>query len=309
LASSIKKFLIHRRETSLFEALSKTIHHLIFKTINLTAAVMPFNEIGDKLVAFFDFYFAHKRMPKPGALNFNDFLYKLKIGGEIVEPLRVFVTDKEYLKYFVRACVGDKYNVRTIAIIRKATDVEQCQFPPSCCIKPTHASGHVIFRRNAEDVPYDQIKSWFKINYYKRGREANYKYLTPKIIVEPIVFDNVNNEDYKIFCYNGIPKIIQVDVDRYSNHTRKYFDAKWNVLPFSMIYPKAGKFVPPPANLDEMLNVAAKLSELFSFIRIDLYTDGKEIFVGEITNCHENARANFIPPSSEHEISKLIFSN
>ena len=35
-----------------------------------------------------------------------------------------------------------------------------------------------------------------------------------------------------------------------------------------------------------MLEAAAKLAKGFSFIRVDLYTNGTDFKVGEITNCH-----------------------
>jgi hypothetical protein len=56
-----------------------------------------------------------------------------------------------------------------------------------------------------------------------------------------------------------------------------------------------------------MLTVASKLSEGFGFIRIDLYSDGKEVLVGEITNCDNGAGSGFKPKSAENLISKIIF--
>ena len=43
------------------------------------------------------------------------------------------------------------------------------------------------------------IKRWFSSNYYNRSREANYKLLKPKIIVEELLFNDENIKDYKFF--------------------------------------------------------------------------------------------------------------
>ena len=40
-----------------------------------------------------------------------------------------------------------------------------------------------------------------------------------------------------------------------------------------------------------------------------IYTNGNEIFLGEMTNFPENLRGNFIPKNSEKQISKLFFKN
>ena len=139
------------------------------------------------------------------------------------------------------------------------------------------------------------------------GRERNYRRLKPKVIVEPLIFNSTNVEDFKFFCFNGEPKIIQVDVDRYINHTRKYFDAGWNELDFSIIYPRSTAAFDRPYCLSEMLAVARKLSAGFSFVRVDLYSDGRQILVGEITNCSENAGGYFVPASAEASASALMF--
>jgi hypothetical protein len=268
---------------------------------------LPHNRLGDRVFSYVRFATFQKRLPR-NALIYNDVIYRIKTSHEILDPLRVFVTDKEFVKLFIKAVVGDRYNIPTTAVLRSVDEVDGFQFPPVCCIKPTHASGRVIFRRDCEPIDREKIKSWFGVNYYLSGREANYKHLVPKIIVEPLVFGRTNVEDYKIFCVDGVPKLIQVDVDRHIEHKRKYFDAHWNEQPFSIKYPRTDKAVPKPPNLDEMLEVAAKLSEYFWFVRVDLYSDGRQLFVGEITHCPDNAGGVFHPPAAEAMVSHYLFS-
>lgn len=238
----------------------------------------------------------------------NDVLYRIKTGDEILDPLRVFVTDKELVKIYVKAVVGDGYNVPTVDVIRSAGDVDGYDFPADCCIKPTHASGRVILRRGGAPVDTKRIRSWFGLNYYLVDREANYKTLKPKVIVEPLVFENANIEDYKFFCFNGVPRFIQVDIDRYVDHKRKFFDTDWNDLGFSITYPRSEAPLERPGNLAEMLEVASKLSSAFSLVRVDLYSDGERMLVGEITNCSDSARGRFIPSTAEKDISDLLFN-
>lgn len=271
-------------------------------------SAIPENRFGDKVFSYINFAIRHRRLPTQ-KLIFNDVLYQIKTTGEILNPLRVFVSDKEFVKLYVKALVGDQYNVPTIAVLESIDQVDSFDFPDACCIKPTHASGAVILRKNGEDIDLNKIKDWFSINYYRIGREANYKSLKPKVIIEPIIFGGSNLEDYKFFCFNGEPKFIQVDIDRYTNHTRKFFDTSWDELDFSILHPKSSKNMPQPKNFDEMLSVARVLSKHFSMIRVDLYSDGNQIYVGELTNTHGNAGENFIPRGSEVEASKLLFGS
>jgi hypothetical protein len=267
---------------------------------------LPDTLAGDRLYHRLLFLRKHGRLPRRAPL-WNDMWFHVKATDEILDPLRVFVSDKEHVKHFVTAVVGDRYNVPTLAVLRSPEEVDDYDFPSDCCMKPTQASSHVILRRGGEPVDRERIKRWFELNYYRVGRERNYRRLRPKVIVEPLIFGDTNVEDYKIFCFNGEPRMIQVDIDRYIDHTRKYFDTQWNELDFSIIYPRASAPVPRPANLPEMLEVARRLSAQFSFVRVDLYSDGRETLVGEITNCSENAGGYFVPPAAERRASELMF--
>jgi hypothetical protein len=280
--------------------------YLLRLAYTLAKLIVPRNSRGDQFIGFINFVIRHKRLPT-NKLIFNDVLYQIKTTSEIYNPLRSFISDKEFVKVYVKAIVGDQYNVPTIDVIRSEDEVDSYIFPENCCIKPTQASGRVILRKNASSLDKAEIRSWFHINHYNAGREANYKHLLPKIIIEPLIFNNSNVEDYKFFCYQGKPKLIQVDIDRYIHHTRKFFDLNWKELDFSIIYPKSNKPLLKPKNLDEMLFVAGELSKAFTMIRVDLYSDGKIIFVGELTNVSENAEGKFIPKSAELEVSGTFF--
>src|SRR5262245_54324656 len=267
---------------------------------------LPYTRFFDNLYHRLLFLKKHHRFPKDQLL-WNDVWFRIKTSDEIENPLCVFVSDKENVKDYVRQVVGDEFNVPTLAVLRSPAEVDAFDFPAECCIKPTQASAQVILRRGGAPVDRERIKRWFAINYYDVGRERNYRRLKPKVIVEPLIFGDTNVEDFKIFCFNGEPRIIQVDVDRYIDHTRKYFDTGWNELDFSIIYPRAAGAFARPANLDVMLDVARRLSAQFSFVRIDLYSDDHQVLVGEITNCSENAGGFFVPSSAEQAASRLMF--
>ena|SRR5688572_28776418 len=286
---------------------SPVLYRLLDKALPGLKRYLPHNRFGDNLFHRVVFLRKHHRLPSRRLL-WNDVWYRVKTSREIREPLRVFVSDKEHVKAYVRDTVGDQYNVPTFAVLRSESEVDSYDFPPSCCIKPTHASAQVMFRVEGAPIDRERIKKWFSINYYLAGRERNYRTLEPKVIVEPLIFGRTHVDDYKIFCWRGEPKLIQLDIDRHTNHTRKILDTEWNEQDFSIIYPRSTSAAAKPTTLAEMLSVARTLSAPFSFVRIDLYTDNRQVLVGEITNCSENAGGLFLPRSAEHKASALMFN-
>jgi len=246
-------------------------------------------------------------MPRKPFRSLIDTLFHIKASKECLKPARQLVSDKEFSKRYVTETVGQEYNVPTIAVFRTVQEALDYDYPVRCVIKPTHMSAEIILRKQGEEIDYGKIAGWFGVDYYNLTRERNYKELTPKVIVEPFVFDNDMPDDYRIFCLNGVPKFIFFDENKEGiDNFRSVLDVNWQQLPFSL---KCAQRTPPerPGCLEQMLEVATQLSTPFNLIRVDFYTDGKTFHVGELTNCHSAAMQTFVPPDSETFANKYIF--
>jgi hypothetical protein len=277
------------------------------RAIQASVRSLPKNSVGDKLFALISFARNHRRLPGRKPL-INDVLFLMKTSPEIMRPERAFVSDKEFLKIFVSGTIGDRYNVPTLAILRNAEEVDAFDFPESCCIKPTHASGLVCFRRAGEAIDKAEIKRWLTINYYDTDREPNYKRLQPKIIVEPLVWGIPDPIDYKLFCYRGKVRLVQVHLGRFSEHRSCFYDRDWNLQDYSLCYPRHPAGTERPQNFSEMIEVAEMLGAHFNLIRVDLYSNGSQILVGELTNCVAAGNGNFYPRHGEVLASQTLFA-
>jgi hypothetical protein len=274
----------------------------LFKVSDLLPKTRTF-DYGFALVQFLQ---AHRRLPRMSGGGLNDALFHIKTSNEMLDPLRAFVSDKAGVKQYVSAKVGDAHNVPTIAVLQSYEETREFPYPTDCVIKPTHMSGEVIFRRAGSAVNLEKVRSWFDKNFYCVTREVNYRYLRPRVIVEPYIFGRESVEDYKVFCVHGESFIVQVDFDRHTHHTQNLYTTDWEMLPFAMSSP-IGSGRSKPGNLNELIAIAAKLSEEFNLVRIDLYTDEQTILVGEITNCHQAGRGRFVPAEGEEIMSRILF--
>ena len=160
----------------------KNIMHTLFR---LFLMLIPRNRTGDRLVAYIDFLRFHRRLPNKNFLN--DYLFRIKTSDEILNVLRQYTSDKEFVKYYISSTIGDGFNIKTKKILRTIEDIENFEFSIGDVVKPTAASGAVMFIDSTE-INRKEIASWLDLNFYSRTREANYKYLKPKIIVEESAF-------------------------------------------------------------------------------------------------------------------------
>lgn len=277
--------------------------------------LLPKNEFGDWLFAVALFRHWHGRWPKRSGGTINDALFRLKTSADITNPLRVYVSDKEHVKDYVRARLGDEFNVATIACLKSWASVKRFDFPSRCVIKPTHLSGAVVMRKRGEALDLLALKKWFKANFYDHTRERNYRTLVPKIIVEPFVFDSEMPTHHKIYCYRGEPRMILTRVRAAAEGLRTFFDDRWNPQPIHYVDDKTDAVQQQPPNGDLLLHVARVLSNEFAFskrsslIRVDLYSDGNQVKVGELTNCPCGAGIMYDSPESELRATRLLFGD
>ena len=226
------------------------------------------------------------------------------------EPLRRYVTDKEHVKNYVAGVVGVEYTLETYAVLRNNQEVDGFVFERvPCVIKPTHMSGQVVICVDPDTrVDRALLKRWLKTDYYRRTREANYRHLARKVIVEEFFSQDGRTvpQDYKIFCFHGCPRLIQVDSGRFRHHTRNFYDLVWNRLPFTIAYPAGDEDDAKPRHLDEMIEVARRLAEPFPSIRVDLYVDDQSMKVGELTNCHGGGTEVIEPAVAESWLGDLF---
>lgn len=274
--------------------------------ISLVRSILPCNNLGDKVYAFLCFIYFHKRLPDKNSNNLIDILYRVKIDGTLEEPLRKFISDKYYLKLYANAVLGEGFTVPTIALLDSKEQVESFCSEMECIVKPAHSSGDVIFLEKNKRIDFDAVSGWLNDDYYYFSREKNYKGLKRRIIVEPVLYGNRNINDYKFFFYNGKFLFVQIDVDRFGDHKRSFYSKDFEYLGFSTKYPLSPE-QNMPENFNKMLVCAEKLAANFdSLIRIDLYTNGDDIRVGEITNCHGSGFESVVPDKKEIIIDEYL---
>lgn len=198
------------------------------------------------------------------------------------------LVDKVRIREYVADKVGIKYLNEIYGVWEHAEDIDFDALPERFVLKANHGSGWNIIcpdktRLDLSDTR-KKLNRWIGRNYYDYTKEWAYKNVPPRILCERYLSstEEITPHDYKISCFNGIPRYIQVDVDRYGNHRRSYYTTDWRLMPIT----GGKKLADPlkrPKNLEEMIRISGVLSKGFPFARIDLYNIDGEIIFGEFT--------------------------
>lgn len=98
---------------------------------------------------------------------------------------------------------------------------------------------------------------------------------------------------------------IQTIFDRGFETKEDWYDTNWNLLDVYYFSP-IKKNVKKPEVLEELLNVAAKLSQDFPYVRVDLYISNNQIYFGELTFRPYGGFMKFVPESFDLEMGNLL---
>ena len=245
--------------------------------------------LDDRTFIRWEFFFALGKFPNlDEPQTFNEKLQWLKLND--IHPEYQSMVDKFEAKEYVRKIIGEQYVIPTYGLWYSFDEIPFNNLPSKFVLKTTHDSGGIVIC--TDKSKFDREKAKNKIeksltrNFFYEHREYPYKYIKPRIIAEKYMEDESGWQlkDYKIFCFNGNPKFIEVDYDRYLNHKLNVYDLNWNLIDFYMTSPNdKNVIINRPEMLDRMLDFAHKLSEGKTFVRVDFYSINSSIYFGELT--------------------------
>ena len=253
-----------------------------------------------------------KRLRLKNPTTFNEKMQWLKLYNR--KPIYTLMVDKYEVKKYVADLIGEEYVIPTLGIWDRFDDIDFDSLPDQFVLKTTHDSGGVIVCKNKSELDMSAARAKLEQslgrNYYCHGREWPYKDVKPRIMAEKYMQDRnfeVLNV-YKIFNFNGVPKLIQsIQGDKTAAETIDYFDTEWNLLDLKQNYPNSENPLPKPDTLDEMLELARKLSSgVAPFIRTDFYEVNGRVYFSEFTFFSDSGTAKFSPPEWDERLGSWI---
>lgn len=253
-----------------------------------------------------------KKLNLKNPQTFNEKLQWLKLYDR--NPEYTKMVDKYEAKQYVADIIGEEYIIPTLGVWDKFEDIEFEKLPKQFVLKPTHTSGNVFICKDKNNIDYKKLKrevnKWMKRRYYYIHREWPYKNVKPRIIVEKYMENNSGEEiiDYKLFCFNGVPRIILVCSERFSskNMCETWFDEDWNYLDITENNHRTDKTIKCPINFDEMKILARKLSDGIPFLRCDFYEVNEKIYFGELTFFPASGFEKFEPNEWDKKLGDML---
>lgn len=247
----------------------------------------------------------------PDDKRYLSFNYRMKIGRKLdwenpktytekVQWLKLYdqkpeytiMVDKYLVKDYIANRIGKKYIIPTLGVWNHAEDIDFSALPKQFVLKCTHDSGGLVICKDKSQIDQKKVKREFskalKMRFYMEGREYQYQNVVPRVLAESYIEQEDGGApwDYKVLCFGGKAKLIEVHTGRYSeNHSQTFYDLNWKPTGIS----QGGKEtiskvpIPKPLCFDELIEKSEILAQGTRHIRVDWYIINNQLLFGEIT--------------------------
>jgi len=220
--------------------------------------------------------------------------------------------DKLAVRRHVAEKVGDQYLTSLAWAGTDLAQAKQCDLPARFLVKANHASGTNIIVDDLSAFDWQEAekktREWLSYDHSIGNGEWQYRWIIPKLLIETFLEgpDGGPPVDFKFFCFHGRVGFVQLDFDRFANHTRSLYDRSFTRLPFCLLYEQGTAQPEKPGCFDEMIQIAEKLADKEPFVRVDLYeVAGRPVF-GELTLHPGSGGEPFKPHEWDYTWGKMM---
>jgi len=244
--------------------------------------------------------------------TFNQKLQWLKLYNR--KDIYTTMVDKYAVKKYVAELIGEEYIIPTLGVWDHFDDIDFSSLPDQFVLKCTHDSGGLVIVRDKQTfdkkAAKKKIENSLKNNYHYSTREWPYKNVPPRIIAEQYMEDESGGlTDYKFFCFNGVADNVMIVADRSIKEPKFYhFSKDWRLLRYNRLCRKLpdGFTIPKPSEMDQMFELAEKMSIDIPHVRIDFYLVNGQIYFGEYTFFNESGFETGFDDYSDNHLGSLI---
>ena len=199
-------------------------------------------------------------------------------------PVFTRLTDKYRVRDYVTAKLGPQYLVK---LLWHGVDPHKIPFgtlSEQYVIKTNHWSGDKVVVRGGVDHReiIEHFAKMLRQSYRWVCREYYYHAIPPQVLIEELLDDGEPKGplDYRFWCFDGVPELIQVTNSDLS--VNQFYDPQWKALDLRTRAVE-NCWIARPDNLQQILAAASAVAAHFDFVRVDLYNIRGHIRFGEMT--------------------------
>jgi len=206
--------------------------------------------------------------------------------------------------------LAEARDISVIPTLWAGTDINELRsvdLPDDWVLKPNNRTGLVFFGQSSWvelETLHKLTETWSSDARVLAKGEWAYTQAAPGFLVEERIGPVPGAPtDFKVFMFDGTPYMILVDVDRFGHHLSRFYSPDWRPMPFRDRIPVSNELARPDC-LSEMLEAATVIAAGFDFLRVDLYVEHGQVYLGEVTPYPGSGLEPFEPRSADLDLGQ-----
>lgn len=252
--------------------------------------------------------------------TFNEKIWWLLFNEDL--KIKTQLTDKVQAKIWVAEKIGKEYISETYGEWNNYDEINFESLPKSFMLKANHGWRMNLLIKDKEPALKkhgkrirEKVNSWLKINYEHFSLEPQYRNIEKKIFAEEYTAETNPEklqQEYQFHCFNGKPDFLEQITATGSNELLyTFYDMDYNKESFSLTknlleYTSSENEAYKSGNFEKMKELAAILSEGFTYVRVDFRETGDRIIFGEMTFSPNSGMKPFYPQEANIKLGEKI---
>ncbi|MFR2300305.1 MAG: ATP-grasp fold amidoligase family protein [Clostridium paraputrificum] len=272
--------------------------------------VLAFDIFGPKFMSKVYFRIVLKQklnLKEPKTFNEKIQWYKLNTCHQ--DERIIICSDKLRVREYLDKKGLLEYQVPLLGDWESTDQIEWDKLPQRFVIKCNHGCAYNIICKDKSEIDLSKVERkltrWLNESFGKFNAEIHYDKIKPCILCEEYLDnDGLPLVDYKIHCFNGVPKFILICSEREGNKSNyNYYDLNWDRLDYSTTLTKDFK---KPDTFSKMLEISKIIAEDFPFVRVDFYDIKGKLMIGELTFVPAGGLDDTLPKKADLEIGNML---
>jgi tetratricopeptide (TPR) repeat protein len=223
------------------------------------------------------------------------------------------VCDKLAVRRLIEELVGKEYVVPVLGVWERPREIAWHSLPEKFVLKPNHASGHFAVVDRSVGVNVEELtaaaEEWLSYDYFDRSLEWGYRGLPRRVLAEPFLNspDGGPAQEAQVHTFSGRAALVNafVGTKRTLERSSCWFDVTGRRVGIGGTGPRPDAVELPDRDRLEMVEVAERVSQGFSSLRVDFYIASNGLRIGELTPYTFTGFFRWRPPELDEKLGQL----
>ena len=228
------------------------------------------------------------------------------------DPKLRIVCDKLAVRRFIEERVGVEYVVPLLGVWERPREITWDTLPQKFVLKPNHSSGPFAIVDRSVGVNIEKLTAaaaqWLSYDYFDKDLEWGYRGIPRRVLAEPFLYSSdggAASEAY-VYAFSGKAALINVLVGTKHTRDRKlwWFDVTGRRVAVKRTEPPA-EFQLSDGDRQRMIEIAERVSQDFSSLRVDFFMASDGLKIGELTPYAFGGMGKWHPPELDEKLGQL----